>query len=174
MYLIIDQNCLISIAYPKINCPAIPSFSADPSMDRAHIWGESTKHGPLVHGPRPWTGSMDHLFLLSLKIVVIKDYERVLRLWYNLNSCLLLKSLYLRTAKIKIYRQKVCRPQKLELSAEESLQMGSPNWFYSHACFCQFLIFFITLLPYFQFWLRWTLNYLWPLILNPLIKVIKI
>ena len=96
-----------------------------------------------------WTGSMDPLFLLALKIVVIKDYECVPRLWYNLNSCLLLKSLYLRTAKIKIYRQKVCHPQKLELS-EESLQMGSPNLFYSHVYFWQFLILFITLLPFFS------------------------
>ena len=23
--------------------------------------GESTKHGPLVHGPPPWTGSMDRV-----------------------------------------------------------------------------------------------------------------
>ena len=48
---------------------------------------ESTKHGPLVHGPPPWTrsmdqvheiiwtGSVDPLFLLPLKLVVIKDYE---------------------------------------------------------------------------------------------------
>ena len=43
----------------------------------------------------PWT---DPLFLLALKLAVIKDYECVLRLWYNLNSCLLLKSLSLRTA----------------------------------------------------------------------------
>ena len=25
------------------------------------IWGESTKHGPLVHGPPPWTRSMDRV-----------------------------------------------------------------------------------------------------------------
>ena len=37
---------------------------------------ESTKHGPLVHGPPPWTGSMkiwtgsmDPLFLLPLKLI---------------------------------------------------------------------------------------------------------
>ena len=24
--------------------------------------GESTKHGPLVHGPPPWTGSMDRVY----------------------------------------------------------------------------------------------------------------
>ena len=29
---------------------------------------ESTKHGPLVHGPLSWTGSMDPLFLLPLLI----------------------------------------------------------------------------------------------------------
>ena len=105
--------------------------------------------------PLSWTESMDPLFLLVLKIVVIKDWECVLRLWCNLNSCRLLKSLYLRTAKIKIYRQKVCRPQKLELS-EESLQMGSSNWFYWHVYFWQFLIF---LLHYYRFfcWLFYIL-----------------
>ena len=66
----------------------------------------------------------------------------------------MLKSLYLRTAKIKIYRQKVCCPQKLELS-EESLQMGSPNWFYSHVYFWQFLNF---LLHYYHFFL-WIILY---------------
>ena len=103
--------------------------------------------GPWTGSIKIWSGSMDPIFLLALKIAVIKDYECVPRLWYNLNSCLLLKSLYLRTAKIKIYRQKVCHSQKLELS-EESLQMGSPNLFYSHVYFWQFLIF---LLHYYHF-----------------------
>ena len=110
--------------------------------------------GPWTGSIKIWSGSMDPLFLLALKIVVIKDYECVPRLWYNLNSCLLLKSLYLRTAKIKIYRQKVCHSQKLELS-EESLQMGSPNLFYSHVYFWQFLIF---LLHYYHFFL-WIILY---------------
>ena len=114
-------------------------------------WTGSIKIWTGSMDPLSWTRSMDRLFLLALKIVVIKDYEYVLRLWYNLNSCLLLKSLYLRTAKIKIYRQKVCHPQKLELLiSEEPLQMGSPNWLYSHVYFWQFLFFFfITLLPFF-------------------------
>ena len=28
---------------------------------RRILYGESTKHGPLVHGPPPWTGSMDRV-----------------------------------------------------------------------------------------------------------------
>ena len=63
-----------------------------------------------------WTGSMDSLFLLPLKLVVIKDW--VLRLWYNLNSCLLLKSLSLLTAR---NLQKVCTIVK-------SHHKWSPNW----------------------------------------------
>ena len=45
--------------------------------------------------PLSWTESMDPLFLIVLKIVVIKDYKCVVRLGYNLNLCLLLKSLSL-------------------------------------------------------------------------------
>ena len=60
------------------------------------------KHGPgpwtLFYGPGPWTGSMYPLFLLALKLLVIKDYESILLLWYNVNSSLLLKSLCLRRA----------------------------------------------------------------------------
>ena len=59
------------------------------TFHRWWLWQQSTKHEPV---------SMDPLFLLALKLVVIKDYECVLRLWYNSNSSLLLKSLSLRTA----------------------------------------------------------------------------
>ena len=48
--------------------------------------------------PLSWTTYMDPLFLLRLKLAVIKDYECGLCLWYNLNTCLLLKSLPLWTA----------------------------------------------------------------------------
>ena len=84
--------------------------------------GKVQNMGPLVHEPPLWIGSMDRLswigsmdclswtgsmdpltftrsmdplFLLALKLIVIKDYEC---LCYNLNSCLLLKSFSLRTA----------------------------------------------------------------------------
>ena len=30
-------------------------------MHERRLSGESTKHGPLVHGPPPWTGSMDRV-----------------------------------------------------------------------------------------------------------------
>ena len=112
----------------RLSCSLVQKDRVHQNMDRVHGPPMDPQWTP---DPLLWTGSMDSLFFLALKIVVIKDYECVLRLWYNLNSCLLLKSLYLQTAKIEIYRQKACRPQKLELS-EESLQMGSPNWFYSH------------------------------------------
>ena len=53
------------------------------SLVLSKVGGESTKHGPLVHGPGPskygrvhgplsWTGSMDPLFLLHVPLKLLK------------------------------------------------------------------------------------------------------
>ena len=96
--------------------------------------------------PGPWT---DRLFLQALKLAVIKDYECVLRLWYNLNSCLLMKSLSLWTAE---NLQTKCFP----LSCWKTWTLVRTHgkwvpkltmifffyWFYSNIYFWHFLIFY--------------------------------
>ena len=112
--------------------------------------GARTKHGPpsvdRVRGLRPWT----FLFLLALKLVVIKDYECVLRLSRNLNSCLLLKSCNIFASSLKFIDKKFLALRIRNMnSIEESLQTGSPNWFYSYAYILAafiYLFFFIILL----------------------------
>ena len=104
---------------------------------KIHCWpfvGESTKHGPLrgpgpsKYGPGSWTPA---IFFLALKLVVINDYECGLRLWCNLNGCLLLKSFNIFANRWTFTDKKFLFLRNLN-SSEESLQTGSPNWFYSY------------------------------------------
>ena len=67
--------------------------------------------------------SMDPLFLLALKLVVIKDYECILHLCYNLNSCLLSTEIIIFANSWKFLHKKFSTLRNLHLS-EKSPQPG--------------------------------------------------
>ena len=122
------------------------------SMTMIQITPKKCTHG---RGSRKiWTGSMDPQFLLALKLVVINDYKWDLHLWYNF-SCLLLNSLYLRTAE---------NLQTKSFSPSETWTLLKSHHINKVPKLILFICIFLAVFNFFITWLTFSLVFqlLWP------------